>query len=158
MRSLVRETTELLSNEAAFRGTALQIDDAPSLSPVLADRIQIQQCIMNLLMNALDATSQMKSGTREVRIRIAPERPGWIELSVSDTGEGVAPAIATRLFEPFTTTKPKGMGLGLLVTRSIIEGHGGRLWFDSNPSGGAIFTFTLPVAHGNGVQTLRGKE
>lgn len=158
MRSLVRETTDLASNEAAFRGTALRIDDAPSLSPVLADRIQIQQCIMNLLMNALDATSQVKSGTREVRIRIAPERPGWIELSVSDTGEGVAPAIATRLFEPFTTTKPKGMGLGLLVTRSIIEGHGGRLWFDSNPSGGAIFTFTLPVAHGNGVQTLRGKE
>ena len=124
----------------------------------LADRIQIQQCIMNLLMNALDATSQVKSGPREITIRLAPERSGWIELSVCDTGEGVAPAIARRLFEPFTTTKANGMGLGLLVTRSIIEGHGGRLSFNPNPNGGTTFTFTLPIARGSRTHLLRATQ
>ena len=158
MRSLVTETAELVSNEAAFRGTTLRIYGSSSLAPALADRIQIQQCMMNLLMNALDATSKVKSGPREIAIRIAAERTGWIELSVRDTGEGVAPAIASRLFEPFTTTKANGMGLGLLVTRSIIEAHGGRLWFDPNPDRGTTFTFTLPIAQANLTQLLRRTE
>jgi signal transduction histidine kinase len=158
MRLLVTETAELVSNEAAFRGTTLQIYGSSSLAPALADRIQIQQCIMNLLMNALDATSKVKSGPREIAIRVAPERTGWLELSVRDTGEGVAPAIASRLFEPFTTTKANGMGLGLLVTRSIIEAHGGRLWFDPNPDRGTTFTFTLPIAQANRTQLLRRTE
>src|SRR5260370_27431639 len=97
-------------------------------------------------MNALDATAQSESGPREVTIRIAPEKSGWIGVSVCDTGPGVDPSVANRIFESFVTTKTKGMGLGLLVTRSIVEGHGGRIWFTPNPGGGSAFTFTLPVA------------
>jgi signal transduction histidine kinase len=146
LRSVVKEVAELVSNEASFRRTTLRIDDSSTVLPALADRVQIQQCVMNLLINALDATSQVKSGPREISIRIAPERRGWIGVSICDTGAGVVPEIANRLFEPFATTKPNGMGLGLLVTKSIVEGHGGRVWFTSNRDGGTTFTFTLPVA------------
>jgi len=116
----------------------------------LGDRIQIQQCAMNLLMNALDATARIKSGPREVTVEITSERNGWLEISVCDSGAGVDPSIANHLFEPFVTTKPKGMGLGLLVTRSIVDDHGGRIWFSKNPKGGSIFTFTLPMAQPGG--------
>jgi signal transduction histidine kinase len=158
LHSLAQATAELMRNEAAFRRTTLRIDDSLSVPSTLADPLQIQQCIMNLLMNAVDATSQVKTGPREVTIRIAPERTGWIGLSVCDTGAGVAPAIASRVFEPFATTKPNGMGLGLLVTKSIIEGHGGRVWFNPNPDRGTTFTFTLPIAHGNRAETLQTSE
>jgi len=94
----------------------------------------------------MDATARSNSGPREVTIAAAPEKTGWIELSVRDCGTGVDPSVATRLFEPFVTTKAKGMGLGLLLTRSIVEHHGGRIWFTLNPEGGSTFTFTLPVA------------
>jgi signal transduction histidine kinase len=101
---------------------------------------------MNLLMNALDATSEAASGPREITIRVAAENVEWIEIRVSDMGDGIDPAIRTRVFEPFTTTKARGMGLGLLVTRSIVEGHGGRIWFTANQDRGTTFAFTLPIA------------
>jgi two-component system, LuxR family, sensor kinase FixL len=112
---------------------------------VIGDRIQLQQCVMNLLMNALDAISESKSNQRLVTIRIAPEKPGWAGVSVCDSGGGIDPAVAENLFEPFVTTKSNGMGLGLLVTRSIIQNHGGRIWATPNPDRGTTFTFTLPV-------------
>jgi two-component system, LuxR family, sensor kinase FixL len=77
---------------------------------------------------------------------MVPEKTGWVAVSVSDTGTGIDPAVATRLFEPFVTTKSDGMGLGLLVTRSIVESHGGEIWATPNTGRGATFTFTLPVA------------
>ncbi len=146
IRSLAREVVELLANEAAFRGITLRIDDSPQVSRAMVDRIQIQQCIMNLLINGLDATAQIKSGPREVVLRITPENKEWIEVTVSDNGVGIDSAVASKLFEPFVTTKTGGMGLGLLVTRSIVEAHGGRLWFAANPNGGTAFVFTLPRA------------
>jgi signal transduction histidine kinase len=144
--ALTREVVNLVGSEATSREITLRIDDSPSLPRVRGDSIQIQQCVLNLLMNALDASVQTKSGLREVTIRIAPEKIGWIGVSVCDTGPGVDPSVANRIFESFVTTKTKGMGLGLLVTRSIVEGHGGRIWFTPNPGGGSAFTFTLPVA------------
>ena len=143
---LVKEIVRLVDSEAASREIALKIDESSSLPRAIGDSVQIQQCVLNLLMNALDATVQNQSGPREVTIRVAPEKTGWIEVSVSDSGTGVDPSIEKRIFEPFVTTKNKGMGLGLLVTRSIVEGHGGRVWFNPNPRGGSTFTFTLPVA------------
>jgi signal transduction histidine kinase len=156
--ALVKEVVKLAGSEAASREITLRIDDSPSLPRVMGDRILIQQCVLNLLMNALDATAQTKSGPREVTIRIAPEKTGWIRVSVCDTGAGVDPSVANRLFEPFVTTKTKGMGLGLLVTRSIVEDHGGRIWFTPNPDGGSTFTFTLPVAQGQRARGSRGAQ
>jgi signal transduction histidine kinase len=146
LSSLVTEVIELVANEAAFRGITLRSDDLPARIEVLADRIQIQQCLLNLLMNAFDATGAIKPTVPEIRIGIAAKEKGWIELSVSDNGVGVDPAVRSRLFEPFVTTKANGMGLGLLVTKSIVEAHGGRLWFTPNPGAGITFTFTLPAA------------
>jgi signal transduction histidine kinase len=146
LRLLIKEVGELAGGEAAAREVTLRIDGASQLPSVAADRLQIQQCVLNLLMNALDATAQNKSGPREVTIGFAPENSGWVGVSVSDTGPGIDPSIAKTIFEPFVTTKNKGMGLGLLVTRSIVEDHGGRVWFTPNPNGGTTFTFTLPVA------------
>jgi signal transduction histidine kinase len=146
VHSLLKEVVELVRNEAVARGVALRIEDSTSPSRVQADRIQIQQCVMNLLMNALDATSETASGPREITIRVAPENVEWLAVSVSDTGDGIDPAVKTRVFEPFTTTKARGMGLGLLVTRSIVEGHGGRVWFTANQDRGTTFAFTLPIA------------
>src|SRR5208283_1850917 len=87
-----------------------------------------------------------KSDRRGVAIKVAPEKTGWVRVSVSDNGAGIDPAVTKRLFEPFVTTKSEGMGLGLLVTRSIVESHGGRIWSTPNPDCGATFAFTLPVA------------
>ena len=144
--ALTKEVVKLVGSEATSREITLRIDDSPSLPRVRGDSVQIQQCVLNLLMNALDASVQTKSGLRKVTIRIAPEKIGWIGVSVCDTGPGVDPSVADRIFESFVMTKTKGMGLGLLVTRSIVEGHGGRIWFTPNPGGGSAFTFTLPVA------------
>ncbi len=94
---------------------------------------------------AFDAITESKSDQREITIKIAPEKPGWVGFSVSDTGGGIDPSVADRLFEPFVTTKSNGMGLGLLVTRSIVENHGGKIWATPNPDGGTTFTFTLPL-------------
>lgn len=155
---LTKELVKLVGSEAVFREITLRVDDSPSLPRVMGDRIQIQQCLLNLLMNALDATEQTKSGPRGVIIRIAPEKAGWIGISVCDDGLGVDPSVANRMFESFVTTKTKGMGLGLLVTRSIVEGHGGRIWFTPNPGGGSTFTFTLPIALGRQPPTTRSKQ
>jgi len=92
-----------------------------------------------------EAAHSARSGSRDVTIAVAPEKPGWIQVSVVDTGAGIDPSIADRIFQPFVTTKSDGMGLGLLVTRSIVEGHGGRIWFSPGVGGGSMFTFTLPV-------------
>ena len=143
---LTQEVVDLVGSEAAVREITLRIDDSPVLPSVVGDRLQIQQCVLNLLMNALDATAQTKSGPRKVTIRIAREKTEWIGVSVRDTGAGVDPSVANRMFEPFVTTKTEGMGLGLLVTRSIVEDHGGRIWFTPNQGGGSTFTFTLPIA------------
>jgi two-component system sensor kinase FixL len=145
--ALVGEVVKLTAGEAAIRRISVQIQVSPSVRRVVGDSIQLQQCILNLVMNAFDAI-EVKSDRRDVTIKVAPEKTGWIALSVSDTGAGIDPTVANRLFEPFVTTKSEGMGLGLLVSRSIVESHGGRIWATPNPDCGATFAFTLPVAEG----------
>jgi signal transduction histidine kinase len=146
--ALVTEVVRLIASEAAVREIAVRTEVSPSTQRVIGDRVQLQQCVLNLLMNAFEATTETKSNRREITIKVAPEKTGWISLSVSDTGAGIDPSVADRLFEPFVTTKSKGMGLGLLVTRSIVENHGGKIWSSPNPDRGATFTFTLPLAKG----------
>jgi two-component system sensor kinase FixL len=146
MVALVREVVGLIGSELALRKIQMQIEASPSVPPVFGDRILLQQCILNLLMNAVDAIANVQSGQREVTIEIAPEKQGWVAVSVHDAGPGIHPSIAGRLFEPFVTTKTNGMGLGLLVTRSIVEDHGGKILAEANDEGGATFTFTVPAA------------
>jgi signal transduction histidine kinase len=143
--ALVGEVVVLTASEAALRKVQVHLDISPAVKRVVGDRIQLQQCVMNLIMNALDATTESESYKREINISIAAEKPGWAAVSVRDTGAGIHPSVADRLFEPFVTTKSNGMGLGLLVTRSIVENHGGRIWAAPNPDCGATFTFTLPL-------------
>jgi signal transduction histidine kinase len=143
--ALANEVVNLAASEAALRQIPVRLVVAPAVKRIIGDRVQLQQCILNLLMNAFDAMGENKSDQRQVAITISPVKPGWIGISVSDNGSGIDPSVAGRLFDPFVTTKSNGMGLGLLVTRSIVENHGGNIWFESNPGGGTTFTFTLPV-------------
>ncbi|WP_431307635.1 PAS domain S-box protein [Caulobacter endophyticus] len=122
----------------------VRIELDPSCDAVFADRVQIQQVLVNLIRNALEAMD----GRPVRRLTLASRRleDGTIEVSVADTGAGVDDEFRERLFQPFMTTKAEGMGVGLSISRSIIEAHGGRIWADANPDGGTVFRFTLPPA------------
>jgi signal transduction histidine kinase len=115
---------------------------------VFADRIQLQQVILNLIMNAVEAMSEMSGGPRQLLIRTDTNESGGIVVAVRDSGPGLKPEDLHRLFTPFYTTKPQGMGMGLAICRSIIESHGGRLWATANLDRGATFRFTLPTGGG----------
>jgi signal transduction histidine kinase len=154
--TLAAEVVQLIASEAALRQIAVKVDVAPAVRQIVGDRIQVQQCVLNLLVNAFDAIAEAKSERREVTITVAPYEAAWIRVSVSDSGGGIDQSVADRLFEPFVTTKRNGMGLGLLVTRSIVENHGGKIWLTPNTDGGTTFTFTLPEA--NRKKTGRSKH
>ncbi|HEV3109779.1 MAG TPA: ATP-binding protein [Candidatus Binataceae bacterium] len=142
------EIEGLLRSEAGVRKLSLRIEVAPSLPPIMGDRIQLQQCLLNLVLNAFDSVAAANSQRREVLVRVVQEKAGWVRVSVSDSGHGIDPLVQGRLFEPFVTTKPNGMGMGLLVTRSIVESHGGKISGKSNDDVGATFSFTLPTSRG----------
>src|SRR3984957_8387906 len=146
IRALIGEVMKLTAGEAAVRKISVQIEVTPAGQRVIGDTIQLQQCVLNLVVNAFDAIAEVNADRRGVTVKVAPEKTGWVGVSVCDSGAGIDPTVANRLFEPFVTTKSEGMGLGLLVTRSIVESHGGRIWATPNPDYGTTFTFTLPVA------------
>jgi len=141
---LVNEVVTLIGSESALRKITVEIEAASPLE-VLGDRVLLQQCVLNLLVNAFDALMDTPELERRVTVGIASEKPGWIALSVGDNGSGIDPSVTGRVFEPFVTTKSGGMGLGLLVTQSIVEDHGGKIWLMPNAERGTTFTFTLPV-------------
>lgn len=146
---LVTEVVELAAADLRARRVRLELELGTGLPPVSADAIQVQQVVLNLLWNAVEALGQGGEGER--RIVIQTERAGEreVEVAVSDTGPGLTAEVRGRLFDQFFTTKQSGMGLGLPISRSIVEAHGGRLWADATdpePAGGATFRFTLPVA------------
>jgi len=115
--------------------------------PVRGDRVQLQQVVLNLILNAAEAMSSVEGGTRRLSIRTEEDRNGDALVAVSDSGPGIDPAHLERIFEPFYTTKTTGVGMGLSICRSIIAAHGGRLWADVNELRGAVFQFTLPAVH-----------
>jgi signal transduction histidine kinase len=114
------------------------------LPRILGDRVQLQQVILNLILNAIEATSEIADGPREVLIRSTSEADGVL-IDVRDTGAGLPQANPERVFEAFYTTKTSGLGLGLSICRSIVEAHGGRLWATPNEPRGAIFRIMLPI-------------
>jgi two-component system sensor kinase FixL len=115
---------------------------------VFVDRIQIQQVLTNLIRNAIDA--MIGSSVRSLIIRTAAEPDASITVSIEDTGAGISEGIAPQLFQPFVTSKASGMGVGLSICRTIIEAHGGRIWFEPRTGGGTVFHFTLPRAGDEG--------
>jgi len=120
-----------------------QLDD--DVPPVRGDRVQLQQVILNLIVNGLEAIAKGKDGLRELTVRSNKDEQDHVSVAVSDSGEGLDPANLEHVFDAFFTTKPDGMGMGLAISRTIIEAHGGRLWATSNHPNGTVFQFTLPA-------------
>ena len=116
---------------------------AAALPAVFADRVQLQQVLLNLLINACDAMPADSPGKKRVTIQTMETAAGGVELSVADQGTGIPPDEMERVFEPFVTSKPNGLGLGLAICRSIVTAHGGRLWAENNEEGGATFNLVL---------------
>ena len=117
------------------------------------DRVQLQQVLLNLLVNAMEAMSGMREGARELLISTAKSNSDQVLVTVQDTGPGLAPEGLDRLFEAFYTTKANGLGMGLSICRSIVEAHQGRLWATANKPQGAVFQFMLPTLHGENGNT-----
>ena len=133
-----------LSGVTAFDSAAhFEVKLAPGLPPIWMDKIQVEQVLLNLVRNAMDAMRDQDD--RKLTVETAPGEPGFVLVTVSDNGPGIAPEIASQLFQPFITTKEKGMGIGLTICQSIIEGHGGRIWAEQNQPAGTIFRFQLPL-------------
>ena len=141
---LVRDVLGLFSRELHASGIALHLFLDEGLATVSCDRIQIEQVVLNLVRNAMDILEEESAHTRELTIRCRADSAATIELTVEDTGEGFTADSGERMFETFFTTKPDGLGMGLSISRSIIEDHGGRLWASPRPGGGAIFHVILP--------------
>ena len=123
----------------------MQTHLAEGLPLIHGDRVQLQQVILNLIINAVEAMSGVSDGPRELLISTGQAESGGVLVAVRDSGPGLAPATFERLFEAFYTTKPTGLGMGLSICRSIIEAHGGRLWAEANEPRGTIFQFLTPT-------------
>jgi two-component system sensor kinase FixL len=138
---LIQEASALALVGAKEHGVRVRFDPAPGVDLVLADKVQVQQVVLNLIRNALDAMEE--APRRELLIAARLCEGTMVEVSVADTGPGVGPDVEAQLFTPFVTTKPTGMGVGLSISRTIVEAHGGHIWVEPNPGGGAVFRFTL---------------
>jgi two-component system sensor kinase FixL len=139
---LIEDASTLALVGARENGIAVSFRLDPKAGFVLADRIQIQQVLVNLIRNAMEVMIETAS-ERQLEIATAATADDVVEVSVSDTGAGLVPEVAANLFQPFVTTKRKGMGLGLSICRTIVESHGGKIWVENRPGGGTIFRFTL---------------
>jgi PAS domain S-box-containing protein len=151
---LIREVATLVHSDAILLNVKLAVETADGLPVVQGDKVQLQQVVLNLLLNAFDAMKECPPTERQVKLSIEHKDAGLIQTAVSDRGPGLSSDKLNKIFEPFYTTKKEGLGMGLSICRSIIEAHGGRLWAENNPDRGATFYFTLPV---EGVQTKEKK-
>lgn len=145
VNAVIREVLTLAGNEILRGGVAVQTELAPYVPNVLGDRIQLQQVLLNLILNSIDAMNTVTGRPRELLIK-SVKHPEGVLIEVHDSGVGVDPERADSIFEPFFTTKSQGIGMGLSISRSIVEAHGGRLWFTPGSSHGTIFQFTVPKA------------
>lgn len=145
---LIEELRGLALTDARVHNARLQLELAPALPKVLVNRGEIQQVVLNLVRNAIEAVESVPPESREIILRTALGPDNTVEISVTDTGPGVDQKVVDRLFAPFVTTKPAGAGLGLAISRSIVEAHKGTLRYRPQSAGGACFMFRLPHAQG----------
>jgi len=147
INDVIQEGVSLVRREILSRGVSLRTEFAPALPPVIGDRVQLQQVLINLMMNGVEAMAAITDRAREILVR-SQQHDEQVLVAVRDSGVGINPENIERLFNAFYTTKPAGLGIGLSISRSIIAAHGGRLWVSPNEGRGATFQFTLPVFGG----------
>jgi C4-dicarboxylate-specific signal transduction histidine kinase len=145
INDVIDDVVRLVGREALDHHILLRLELAPALPPVLGDRVQLQQVIINLVMNGMEAMAGVADRARELTIRSSRHEDGQVLIEVQDAGVGIEPEKVDLLFNAFFTTKPDGMGMGLSICRSIIEAHGGRIQASRNAGAGAIFQITLPA-------------
>jgi PAS domain S-box-containing protein len=146
---LVGGVAVLVHSDAASRHIKLELAVADHLPLVLGDMVHLQQVLLNLMVNGMDALDGANGEDRRIRVSAALDGPKTVEIAVSDSGPGIPTDKLQHIFDPFFTTKPYGMGMGLAISRTIVEAHNGRLWAENQNGGGASFRFTLPVAEKN---------
>jgi C4-dicarboxylate-specific signal transduction histidine kinase len=144
INGVIDEVLALTENELRTHSVGVFTKLAPKLAPVSGDRVQLQQVIVNLVLNAIDAMASVSDRPRVLRIGSQLRAGGEVLISVHDSGPGLDPETTEKIFSPFFTTKEKGIGMGLSICRSIVETHGGRLWTEPGAPHGAIFQFTMP--------------
>ncbi len=154
LNALIREVAALMNIDARMAKAQVDLELTDPLPPVVGDRIQLEQVLVNLMRNGFEAMREAEHEPRRLTIRTAVDGRQSVRVDVSDSGLGIAPAAIDRIFDRFFTTKPDGMGMGLPISLSIIENHGGRLWVTPNPDRGSTFHFTLPIDLG---EHSRGK-
>ena len=146
INELIGDVLTLLKREVSLRGITIEVHLDPDLPPVVGDRVQLQQVLLNLVLNAADAMADIAPESRGLIIRTGREEDGKVRVAVRDFGIGLDGQNLHRAFEPFYSTKPEGLGMGLAISRSIVEAHGGRLWAANNPDRGATFVFTVRIS------------
>jgi PAS domain S-box-containing protein len=147
LNETMREVLVLVGDEVKRVGARIHTDFADDLSPVAGDQVQLQQVVLNLVMNGIEAMSSVGERARELVITTRNLEPDQVQVTVDDSGIGLDPDVRDKIFDPFYTTKPTGMGMGLSICRSILEAHGGRLWATAKDGPGTVFHFTLPRYH-----------
>jgi C4-dicarboxylate-specific signal transduction histidine kinase len=145
INNIVQETVALVGWDLSFKGASVTMDLARDLEPVMGDRVQLQQVLLNLVMNAVVAMRGIEPELRKLVIKTDKHEERSIRVSVSDTGHGIAEAQRHLIFEPFYTTKRLGLGMGLAISQRIINAFGGAIWAENDPHGGATVSFTIPV-------------
>jgi PAS domain S-box-containing protein len=159
LNEAINEVILLARSAITTNGVSLRARLTESLLPVVGDRVQLQQVVLNLILNGVEAMSTVEAAPRELSISTEQTDGGGVLVSVRDSGPGIDPDHLDRVFDPFYTTKSSGVGMGLSICRSIIDSHGGRLWVEANAPLGAVFQFTLPGAEGSSnISRLTGLE
>jgi C4-dicarboxylate-specific signal transduction histidine kinase len=149
LNDAIQEVLMLTRSERQQHGVALHVNLFADNRPVMGDRVQLQQVMLNLILNSIEAMSIVANRPKVLEISSEPADPAAVCVAIADTGPGLDPATADRIFDPFFTTKPGGMGMGLAICRSIVEAHGGRFWATRRTPHGTAFRFTVPAAFDN---------
>jgi len=145
LANIIRDVVLLVHSDVVMRNIHVSLEFDPAIPPVRCDKIELQQVVLNILLNAFDAMKDCPAHEREVLVRVERDGAPRVKVAVRDRGTGLSADKLDKIFQPFYTTKREGLGMGLSISRSIIDAHGGCLWAENNPDGGATFYFTVPV-------------